>query len=147
MKICGLILLVGLLVGCQNQRDMENQQKQMIEHYVQSYNNMDVDGMVQHFSNEVVFENISNGEVDMKLEGIDQFREQAESAKQYFTERKQTIQSWEFDDQKVVIDISYEAILAIDLPNGMKAGDTLKLKGQSEFLFKDQKIIYIKDKS
>jgi hypothetical protein len=37
--------------------------------------------------------------------------------------------------------------LASDLPNGMKAGETLRLNGRSEFTFCDGKIYRIKDVS
>ncbi|NAS32254.1 nuclear transport factor 2 family protein [Flavobacteriaceae bacterium R38] len=126
---------------------MKNNQKQMIENYVNSYNDFDINGMLKDLSDNIVFENISNGEVDLKTEGIQEFKKQAEAAKQYFQTRKQTIASWEFNNQKVIIDIDYKAVLAIDLPNGMKSGDTLELKGKSEFEFRDRKIIIIRDKS
>ncbi len=34
-----------------------------------------------------------------------------------------------------------------DLPNGMKAGETLKLQGKSIFQMKDKKLILIEDHS
>jgi hypothetical protein len=43
--------------------------------------------------------------------------------------------------------IAYEAELAIDLPNGMKAGDRLSLAGRSEFRFRDGKISHLVDHS
>jgi len=103
--------------------------------------------MINSLNDNIVFENISNGKVDLKTEGIKEFQKQAESAKQYFKQRKQTIESWEFNDRKVIIDIDYIATLAVDLPNGLKTGDTLELKGKSKFEFENGKIISIKDKS
>lgn len=85
--------------------------------------------------------------MDVRTEGINDFTKQAESAKQYFKERNQTIDFWNFDEQKVTIEIDYKATLAIDLPNGLKVGDTLELKGKSEFDFEDLIIIKITDKS
>ncbi len=67
----------------------------------------------------MVFENISNGKVDIKTEGINEFKKQAETAKQYFKQRTQKIESWEFNDNLVTIKIGYNAILNIDLPNGL----------------------------
>ena len=126
---------------------MENTQKEIIENYIKSYNNFDINGMTKDLSKDVVFENISNGKVDLKTEGLVAFKEQAEAAKQYFKKRKQTIQSWEISDSMIVIGISYKAILAIDLPNGLKKGDTLELKGESNFEFENGKIKRITDKS
>ena len=103
--------------------------------------------MIKNLADDVVFENVSNGKVDLRTEGLEAFKKQAESAKQYFVQRKQTIESWEFNNIKVSIDINYEAVLATDLPNGLKAGDTLNLKGISEFEFESGQIKKITDKS
>lgn len=126
---------------------MKEEQKTVIEEYVKSYNHFDIGGMIKNLADDVVFENVSNGKVDLRTEGLEAFKKQAESAKQYFVQRKQTIESWEFNNIKVSIDINYEAVLATDLPNGLKAGDTLKLKGKSEFEFENGQIKKITDKS
>ena len=125
---------------------MKNKQKEIVENYVKSYNDFHVEGMLKDLAENIVFENISNGKVDLKTEGLEAFKEQAEAAKQYFKERKQTIESWGFHDSIVLIDISYKAILAIDLPNGLKIGDTFELKGTSKFEFENGKIKRITDK-
>ena len=124
---------------------MKDQQILAIENFVRSYNVFDINGMIKDLHSNVVFENISSGKVDLKTEGIPAFKKQAESAIHFFKQRQQTIKSWDFQNEKVIIGIDYKAVLAMDLPNGMKSGDTLKLKGQSEFLFQDDKIIGIKD--
>lgn len=126
---------------------MDNQQQGIIKNYVQSYNNFDIEGMTKDLDEGIVFQHIAHGEVNVKTEGLQAFREQAESAKQYFKEREQTITSWEMHDSVVTIEISYKAILAIDLPNGLVAGDTLELKGTSSFEFENGKITRITDKS
>lgn len=126
---------------------MEELQKQIVENYIRAYNSFDIDGMTQNLDENIVFENISNGKVDLRTEGLKAFKKQAESAKQYFNQRKQTIESWEFKDSVVIININYKAILAIDLPNGLKSGDALTLNGKSEFEFVDGKIKRISDKS
>jgi len=126
---------------------MKEQQKLIIEKYIDAYNAFDIKGMTKNLNENIVFVNISNGKVDVRTEGINDFTKQAESAKQYFMERNQTIDFWNFDEQKVTIEIDYKATLAIDLPNGLKVGDTLELKGKSEFDFEDLKIIKITDKS
>jgi hypothetical protein len=124
---------------------MKEVQKQIIENYINAYNHFDIAGMTENLHGDIVFENISQGSVDLRTEGLEAFRDQAEKAVQFFNGRKQTAESWEFQDQRVIIQVNYQAVLAMDLPSGMKAGDTLTLKGQSEFLFKDNKIIGIRD--
>lgn len=148
-RIRNLILTIVFIsaFGCQTKLDMKEQQKQVIENYIKSYNDFDVNGMIKDLSKNIVFENISNGNIDLRTEGINEFKKQAESAKQYFKQRKQTIESWEFKGSKVIIKINYKAVLAINLPNGLKTGDTLELKGESEFEFENKKIKNITDKS
>ena len=128
-------------------QEMKEEQKTAVEDYIKAYNNFDIEGMKGHLHQDIIFENITNGEVDLRTNGIAEFSVQAEKAKAYFTERKQTIEGWNFLGDKVVIEIDYEGILAIDLPNGAEKGDTLALKGQSEFKFDEGKIISIKDMS
>lgn len=124
---------------------MREQQQSVIEHYVNAYNNFDIDGMTRDLDENIVFENISNGQVELRTDGIEAFRQQAASAKQYFQEREQRISSWEFESGSITVEIDYRAVLAIDLPNGLKAGDALELKGRSTFKFEGDKIIHLID--
>ena len=49
--------------------------------------------MLAHLDENVQFENIANGEVNLHLEGKEAIRQQAEQSKGYFSERCQTITS------------------------------------------------------
>ncbi len=142
-----LIITLILSFSCQTENQMKAKQKDIVKNYVASYNNFDVDGMIRDCHQDVIFENTSNGVVDLRTEGLKAFKVQAKSAKQYFKERTQMITSWMHKNTTITIDIDYKAILALDLPNGLKAGDSLELKGQSEFEFLDGKIKKITDKS
>jgi ketosteroid isomerase-like protein len=124
---------------------MREQQQSIIEQYVNAYNNFDIDGMTRDLDENIVFENISNGQVDLRTDGIEAFRQQAASAKQYFQEREQRISSWEFENGSITVEIDYRAVLAVDLPNGLKAGDALELRGRSTFKFEGDKIIHLID--
>ncbi|CAL2101498.1 HlyD family secretion protein [Tenacibaculum sp. 190130A14a] len=126
---------------------METKKREIVKNYVLSYNNFDIEGMTKYLAKNIVFENISNGKVNLKTEGLEAFKEQATIAKEYFKQREQNIESWEIQDSTITIEISYKAILAIDLPNGLKIGDTLELKGVSHFEFENGKIKRITDKS
>jgi hypothetical protein len=126
---------------------MKEYQQKAIEYYIQSYNNFDIDGMVRDMRNDIVFENITDGIVDLKTSGLAEFKVQAEKAKQLFSERKQTIIGWDFQGDTVTIEVNYEGALAIDLPEGALIGDVLELNGSSEFHFHGAKIIGLKDKS
>ncbi len=122
-------------------------QQQIIEHYVQAYNAFDIDSMLRDLHPDIVFENVTQGKVDLKTEGLDAFQQQAETAKMYFSARQQHIVDWTFTNETVIISIDYHGVLAIDLPNGLKAGDILNIQGQSTFTFKGGKIIGIRDSS
>jgi len=123
---------------------MTNKEK-IIHNYIEGYNQFDIDKMIADFDESIVFENIQDGEINMTLNGIDEFKAQAEKSKEYFSVRKQTIQSFSHDSNAVTIEIDYYAVLAIDFPNGLKAGQELNLKGKSVFEFSDNKIAKLTD--
>lgn len=123
---------------------MTNKEK-IIHNYIEGYNQFDIDKMIADFDESIVFENIQDGEINMTLNGIDEFKAQAEKSKEYFSVRKQTIQSFSHDSNAVTIEIDYYAVLAIDFPNGLKAGQELNLKGKSVFEFSDNKIVKLTD--
>ena len=124
---------------------MNHTRKAIIEKYLQAYNEFDLAGMLEHLHEDVVFENSSNGVVDLTTTGLEAFRKQAEAAQGYFTQRAQKATFWQFEENTVTVQIAYEGILAVELPNGLKPGDTLRLEGKSIFEFKDGRIIKIQD--
>ncbi|KAA3440745.1 nuclear transport factor 2 family protein [Rufibacter hautae] len=119
--------------------------EEIIRNYTDSYNHFNVEGMVRDFDEAVVFENIANGETNLSLTGLQAFKAQAEQAKNYFSSRKQTITSLNHQGNQTEVNIAYSAILATDLPNGMKKGDELTLQGKSVFTFSGDKIIKLAD--
>ena len=124
-----------------------NEVKSLIQSYLNAYNSFDVEGMLQLLHNDIEFRNISNGVVDVETKGIEEFRELAEQSKKIFSHRLQTIYNYAIIDDKVEVEINFEGILATDLPNGLKAGENILLKGKSVFKFKDKKLILIEDYS
>ncbi|MCB2376472.1 nuclear transport factor 2 family protein [Hymenobacter sp. BT635] len=121
------------------------QQKQLVESYIEAYNRFDVAGMIRHLHEDVVFRNMTNGEVDLTLTGKESFRQQAEQALQYFSQREQRVTDWQIADNRVEVRLDYSAVAALDFPNGLKAGDLLQLQGKSVFEFADGQIISITD--
>jgi ketosteroid isomerase-like protein len=119
--------------------------KQLVQVYIEAYNRFDVDEMVRHLHENVVFRNIANGEVNLTTTGKESFRQQAEQAKQYFSEREQRVTDWQIADNRVEVLIDYTAVAAMEFPNGLKPGDTLQLQGKSIFQFADGQIISIDD--
>ena len=96
---------------------------------------------------EIEFKNVSGGEVNATAFGAVEFRQLAEKSKELFRSRKQTISNSCSTSDQMTIEVVFEGVLASDLKNGMRAGETLRLNGRSEFTFRDGKIYRIIDVS
>ena len=124
---------------------MEASLQSTIEEYIRAYNGFDVSGMLATLHPAIEFTDVVNGEVTLTTRGLAAFEAQAQRAAQFFKQRQQTITEIQFDHQRAEVRIDYRAIVAVDLPNGTKAGDTLELKGKSIFRFENNWIISIED--
>jgi ketosteroid isomerase-like protein len=120
-------------------------QKAIIEDFITAYNRFDVDAMAKQVHTDVVFQNISNGEVTLETKGKAAFIQQAQEATTYFSERHQTPTAFRFAATEVEVSIAYYGTLAVPLPNGLKAGDVLQLNGRSVYTFQDALIIKLTD--
>ena len=117
-----------------------------IYQYIEAYNQFDVPNMIVNMSDTIIFLNMENHKTTIRLEGIDEFKKQAVEAVSYFTHRKQTILSMTHKANSAEILVDYDAIVAMDFPNGTKKGDQIKLKGKSIFEFsQDGKIEKLTD--
>jgi ketosteroid isomerase-like protein len=119
--------------------------QKIIENYIDAYNNFDVDRMLSDMHDNIKFENISNGDVNLVTNGSVELRNQAEQAKKLFKERIQKIRDIKFYDDLVEVEIDYKGVLAVDISEELKAGSVIEMKGSSIFRFKDNKIIELKD--
>lgn len=117
----------------------------IIKKYIASYNSFDITNMVADFDDNIIFENIQNGVTNMSLVGLTAVKQQAEQAKAYFSERTQTIKSFNHIHNRSEIEIGYRAVLAMDFPNGLKKGQELNLSGKSIFEFDGDKITRLTD--
>ncbi|MCK8143311.1 nuclear transport factor 2 family protein [Flavobacterium sp. I-SCBP12n] len=124
---------------------MDNIREKIIQNYIDGYNEFDIEKMVRDLDDEIVFQNIQDKEMNMTLNGINAFKQQAEQAKSYFENRQQRITSTKHIDDKTEIEIEYSAVLGMDFPNGLKKGQQLEIKGKSIFVFKDNKISELTD--
>ncbi|MEP0547057.1 MAG: nuclear transport factor 2 family protein [Rhodothermales bacterium] len=123
----------------------ESEKRALIDRYIAAYNAFDVAGMMATVHPAVEFENVSDGVVDAGEVGA--FRAMAESATALFASRRQTVTAFDPSGAGASVEVDYEGALAADLPNGMAAGDTLRLAGRSEFEFADGRIVRIRDLS
>jgi len=124
---------------------MKEIREKIIQNYIDGYNEFNVEKMTADMHGDVVFQNIQNGEVNLTLNGIAAFREQAEQVKSFFDSRKQKTRAIKHDGDKVEIEIDYSAVLAIEFSSGMKKGEKVELTGKSVFKFIDNKIIELTD--
>lgn len=119
------------------------EQLKVIERYVAAYNRFHVGGMTENLHPEIVFQTISNGEISAETTGIEPFSALAEQSKALFSRRRQQIIHHRFEADKIRVEIDFSGTLAVDLPDGAKAGDVLEVPGRSEFVFSEGKIIRI----
>ena len=121
--------------------------KTIIEEYLSAYNSFDIERMLDSVHRDVEFKNVSGGEVNAEANGIEELRKMAEQSRKLFSSRQQSIISFEDQGDIIIVGIKFEAILALDLPTGGKAGDSMNLVGTSIFEFRDGLLWRITDYS
>lgn len=144
-KVCKISEGLTTIKILQNHKRNMTNREEIIQNYIDGYNQFDIDKMFADFDDNVLFENIQNGKINMSLSGLTALRQQADQVKSYFSARKQTIKSFKHSDSETEIEIDYNAVLAIDFPNGLKSGQELNLTGKSIFKFSEDKIIKLTD--
>ena len=124
-----------------------NRKKTIIQHYLDAYQRFDIADMTSNLDPDLVFKNITAGEVTVETHGLDQFRALAAQSLALFSSRQQTPINFVFTGNEVVVDIKYRALLAVDLAGLGNAGDEVNLLGTSKFLFNGDLIVRITDTS
>ena len=120
---------------------------EIISQYISAYNNLNVAAMLDCLTNDIEFRNISNGEVNTHTNSKKEFETLANMGVVAFKSRKQTVTQFISVSNITLVEISYEAVVAADLPNGWKAGQELSFNGASAFELRDNKIMKITDQS
>lgn len=119
----------------------------LVDRYIDAYNRMDVAAMLATMQDEVVFENYTAGVLALRTIGIAELRHLAESSRHLFSMRRQTVIAWREADGVGYASIHFEGTFAVDLPNGVRAGQSIAMEGRSEFRQHDGRLIYIADHS
>lgn len=117
----------------------------LVDHYIDAYNRKDVDDMLTGLHPQVEFKNISAGVVNASTHGVAELRVLAQQSLSLFSQRQQKIETFEIQGSVAVATIAFHAVVAADLPNGLKKGQALNLSGRSEFEFEDGAISKITD--
>lgn len=119
----------------------------VIEHYIAAYNRKDVPGMLACLADDVSFRNLSGGVVTAEAKGKQRFAEMAAFGASAFETRHQQVNGAMSVDDTTIVQIDYSATVAMDLPNGWKAGQQLAFSGASLFRLAGDKIVAIVDQS
>ncbi len=119
----------------------------LVERYVDRYNSEDIDAMLDCVSDDVVFENISNTGQSIQLKGRDAMRQVAEASASAFKYRRQKIVSLMVNESSAAAEVSFNGIAAVNLPTGIRAGQSVDMRGATFFEFRDGKIARIADYS
>lgn len=119
----------------------------LIDRYLDAYNRIDVDAMLATVHREITFENYAGGTLALRTLGIDELRHLAESSRHLFSSRRQTIVGYSEAAGVAHVQVAFEGIFGIDLPNGVRAGQRIAMHGRSEFRELDGLLIYIADHS
>lgn len=117
----------------------------LVDRYIDAYNRKNIDDMLMSVHPQVEFKNISSGVVNASTSGVAELRTLAQQSLSLFSERQQKIESFELQGFVAVATITFRAVVAADLPNGLKKGQVLNLSGRSEFEFQDGAISKITD--
>lgn len=119
----------------------------IVARYIDAYNGMNVQAMLDCLSGDIRFINRSNGETTNETHGVEAFRALAEQGVQLFAEREQTILDCIAIDDRAAVRIGYRAKVKTDLPNGWKAGQEVEMTGTSFFMISEGKISEVIDAS
>lgn len=119
----------------------------IITRYIDCYNARDIGGMLACVTDDVVFENISNSGQSMLLEGKEKMEQVAILSGNAFSYRRQRLINIILGAGKAAAEIEFEGKAAVDLPNGVPAGDTVKIRGASFFEFRGNLMCRIADYS
>jgi ketosteroid isomerase-like protein len=112
---------------------------ELVRNFINAYNSFDIDTMLKCLHPDVIFKNISGGEVNAKTSGINEFENLARQSAAFFKEREQEIKYLTESEGTVKVELEYYAVLNSD--------EVINLKGRSEYKFRDGLIYSIIDES
>jgi len=112
----------------------------LLTDYIRRYNEKNIDGMLELFHDDVVFESISSATGYINVRGKENLRKLAEKSAEIFAERRQNVTNMVLDENSMAVEVEYWAKLAMDLPDGKKAGEEVRFRGASFFVVRDGRI-------
>lgn len=125
----------------------ESTKRELVDRYLAAYTAFDVPGMLSMLSPDIAFENYANGQLTASAQGIEEFRRLAETSRELFSERRQSLVSLRVEVDHAIAVVEFRGRLARDIENGPRAGAEITITGKSEFAFRDGLITRIVDRS
>jgi hypothetical protein len=127
---------------------MNERDKKIIENYIDAYNNFDMNRMLENMSDNVIFQNISDGEINLETSSKMELMTQMIRTRDLFSERTQTINSIEEESGEYIVDIHFKGTWAIDMPPaGVEEGDISEMECESRFQIENGQIVRLIDVS
>lgn len=124
------------------QKELQKKPRKIIRNFINSCNNSESIGVLENLDRGVIFEKKVNCQQKIRVEGIKEFQEYIKSPNQELCSRELKIRSsWCFDLPSVTIGLKYHPT-STNKENGMKNIEQL---GRITFIFRDNKIVYIKE--
>jgi hypothetical protein len=117
----------------------------VIKTFVHAYNAFDIETMMSLLHPEFEFRHISSGRTSVIASSLNEYRDFIEYGAELFSSRKLTVMDIQEVNDRITAGIVYAGVLAVDLPDGLKAGDTLKHQGCHEYIFRDGMIYRVTD--
>ena len=118
----------------------DSAEKKIVKDFIKHYNAFQIDKMMDLFTDDCIFENVTNSSETVKCIGKKELKDFASTSGIIFKERKQTPINWIIEKDKIAVETDFEGTLALDLPDGNKTGDVIKLRGVSIYELENQKI-------
>jgi len=118
----------------------------MIRDYITAYNSFDIEGMVKNFHKDIEFINEFNGEITMMTNSVEEFKGQAEHAKNYFQFREISIGDIQESNDTVTVSTRFNAGMIVEKKPGHPAKiQNVDMKGTTVFYFQDDQIVKMRD--
>lgn len=122
-----------------------------VARYLAAYNALDVDAMLATLSDDVIFDHVSNATESVRTEGKEALARLAWQTASLMSARTQSVRTAVCQAQgelvRCALLIDYEATVAMDLPDGWKQGQVLRLRGASFFELRGELITRVTDLS
>ena len=117
----------------------------LIEKFIGFYNSKEVEAMIELFTEDAVFESISNTDGVTRAGNRVELRQLAMMGAEFFEARRQTPINWVLGADSGAVEIDYWCRLAKALPTGQQAGAEMRLRGASFFTFREGRICRLVD--